>query len=487
MNKSVENIELAPGLEISRVLTGLWQIADLERDGQTLDPSETSKAMQPYVDQGFSTFDMADHYGSAEIIAGTFKKRNPDQSVQLLTKWVPKPGKLTKDDVREAVQTAMDRLQVQKIDLLQFHAWNYADPSYLDQMFWLQELKNEGLIGHLGVTNFDAAHLRVVKSSGIDIVSNQICYSLLDRRASGEMTTVCAELGIKILAFGTIAGGFLSEKWLGKAEPDWTNIDTWSLMKYKRFIDSSGGWEAYQQVLKTVKKIADKYDVSIANVASKYMLQRPQVAGVILGARLGRSEHVAENLKLFQFELSDEDLKSIKAATGELTPIHGDCGDEYRKPPFLTASGDLSHHLDSLPKPFGTTQGTNGIKVLSGTTWESEFGYCRAIRKGNRILISGTTASHGDKLIGGTDPAAQAHFCIDKIEGAIQSLGGKIGNVIRTRIFVKNVSDWEPIAKAHGSRFRDIQPANTLVQADLIGEEFLVEIEAEAVLSEDSN
>jgi len=482
MTESIERIKIAPNLEISRVLTGLWQIADLERDGQALDPKETSKAMKPYTEAGFSTFDMADHYGSAEIIAGTFKYLNKEVPVELLTKWVPKPGKLTKDDVRQAVEIALNRLQASSIDLLQYHAWNYADASYLDQLFWLEELKEEGLIGNLGLTNFDAAHLRVVKSSGIDVVTNQICYSLLDQRAAREMTKVCEELNVKILAFGTIAGGFLTEKWLNKPEPNWDQIETWSLMKYKRFIDAAGGWKAYQQVLSVVASVASKHGVSVANVASKYILQQPHVGGVILGARLGKSEHIEDNKKLFEITLDDTDLATISKALSGLGSIHGDCGDEYRKPPFLTASGDLSHHIDTLPKPFETTEGTNGTKILSGTTWETEFGYCRAIRNGNRILVSGTTASHGDRLIGGNDPAAQAHFVIDKIEGAIQSLGGRLEDVVRTRVFVQNMSDWETVARAHGDRFRHIQPANTLVQAGLIGEEFLVEMEAEVVV-----
>ncbi len=173
----VEKCQLGSELEISRVLTGLWQIADLERCGQTLNPHSTALSMKPYVDAGFTTFDMADHYGSAEIIAGTFSKSNP-ASAELLTKWVPQPGRLTKDDVRKAVEKALSRLNSNSIDLLQYHAWNYADASYLDQLFWLQELKKEGLIKHLGLTNFDAIHLRIVKRSGIDVVSNQICYSL---------------------------------------------------------------------------------------------------------------------------------------------------------------------------------------------------------------------------------------------------------------------------------------------------------------------
>ena len=136
-----------------------------------------------------------------------------------------------------------------------------------------------------------------------------------------------------------------------------------------------------------------------------------------------------------------------------------------------------------MPSPYPTiTDHTGKIKALSGTSWESMAGYSRAVRKGNRILVSGTTATHGSQLIGGSDPAAQTHFIFDKIEGAIQSLGGNLNQVVRTRVFVKDINQWEPIARAHGQRFGNIQPANTMVQANLIGDEYLVEIEAEAMI-----
>jgi len=476
--------ELAPGLTISRALTGLWQIADLERDGNKVNPVEAARHMKTYLDAGFTTFDMADHYGSAEEITGVFRQTYGTDAAQFFTKWVPSPGKITAAQVREAVETALTRMKIDLIDLMQFHAWHYAHPSWVDCLFWLQELKNEGLIRHLGLTNFDTAHLQVVVNSGIEVVSNQVCYSLLDQRAAGEMTQLCLTHGVKLLAFGTVAGGFLSEKWLGKAEPILNESLTWSQMKYKRFIDTAGGWEHFQSLLRTLQPIAQKHGVGIATLASHYLLLQPAVAGVIIGARLGKSEHLDENKALFSIQLDEADRASIQTALSSLQKIPGDCGDEYRKAPFLTASGDLSHHIDGLPSPYPTQAGADGrIKALSGTIWEDIAGFSRAVRKGNHILVSGTTATHGSVQMGGGDPAAQMHFIIDKVEGAIRSLGGSLEDVVRTRIFVQNASDWEAISRAHGQRFAGIQPANTLVQATLIGEGYLVEMETDALLS----
>ena len=485
MDQQNTHTELAPDLRISRIITGLWQIADMERDQQTLNLEQTAQSMKAYADAGLTTFDMADHYGSAEEIAGIFSNKCADGAdVQLLTKWVPEPGGSSRDTVRQAVQRSLDRLQTDHLDLLQYHAWNYADPSYLDELFYLQALQEEGLIGHLGLTNFDTAHLSIVLETGINVVSNQVCFSLLDQRAANDMARLCEEKGVSILAFGTLAGGFLTEKWLGQPEPTVEDLSTWSQMKYKRYIDAAGGWVKFQALLTALKQTANEHKVSMANVASRFILEQPAVGAVIIGARLGESEHIQNNQALLNFTPDADAWQAIESAIEDLTPIRGDCGDEYRKPPFLTASGDLSHHIDKLPPPYPTKPGNDGrTQALSGTVWEDIAGFSRAVRKGNRILVSGTTATHGDIVIGGQNPEAQSHFVIDKIEGAIQSLGGKLEDVVRTRIYIRNIDDWEPVSRAHGKRFGHIQPANTLVQAGLIGDDYLVEIEAEAIVS----
>jgi aryl-alcohol dehydrogenase-like predicted oxidoreductase/enamine deaminase RidA (YjgF/YER057c/UK114 family) len=478
MRAAVERLALAPDLSISRVLTGLWQIADMERDGRALDPDATSRALVPYVEAGITTFDMADHYGSAEIVAS---RLGGPPAVQRFTKWVPKPGPLTLADARAAVERSLERLRATRVDLLQFHAWSYADPSWIDGLLHLQALKSEGLIGHLGLTNVDAAHLNMVLATGIPVISNQVCFSLLDRRAAGAMSDVCRRRGVRLLAYGTLAGGWLSDRWLGRPEPDWERGGTWSQMKYGRFLRVAGGWEALQRVLRAADAVARRHGVSIANVASRYVLEQPAVAGVIIGARPGEREHVEDNLRVFSFALTGEDREQLEAALATLNPIPGDCGDEYRKPPFLTASGDLSHHVESFPPPYAVQRRSDGrVLCLSGTPWEGMAGFSRATRRGSRVHVSGTTATHGNLAIGGTDPAAQTHFAIDKIEGALQSLGARLEDVVRTRVFVKRLEDWEAVARAHGERFGRIQPANTLVSAQLVGDEYLVEVEADA-------
>ena len=110
---------------------------------------------------------MADHYGSAEVIAGTLAARRDD--LQFLTKWVPEPGPASEEAVDEAVARALERLGTDCIDLLQFHAWSYADPSWLDCLFMLAEHQAAGRIRHLGLTNCDAVHLDMAVRSGVPI------------------------------------------------------------------------------------------------------------------------------------------------------------------------------------------------------------------------------------------------------------------------------------------------------------------------------
>lgn len=486
MTASLERTTLAPGLDICRVTTGLWQMADQERDGRTIDLDALADVLVDYAEDGFDSFDMADHYGSAELVAGRAAARMVDKgrsAPAILTKWVPEPGPMTPEVVRDGVQRRLERLGVERLDLLQFHWWDYRHPGYLDAMAELMRLREDGLIGHLGVTNFDTAHLRVLVKNGIEIATNQVCFSLLDRRAADGMTAFCLKHDVRLLAFGTLGGGFLSERWLINDPP--AAASDWSKMKYRRYIEAAGGWAAFQGLLRTLADVAEKHDASIANVATRWTLEQPAVAAVIVGARLGERDHRADNRRLFSFKLDHDDKDRIDRSIASIVPIPGDCGDEYRKPPFLTASGDLSHHLSEMPKAYAVTQSSNRpdrCRVDTGSATEAACGYSRAIRAGDRILVSGTTATHG---AGGAvcpgDVEGQATHILDKIEAAITALGGSIDDVVRTRIYMKDAARWEEAARAHGRVFSEVLPANTLIEVkDLVGD-YEVEIEAEAM------
>ena len=136
MPKAPDRIAIADGLSISRLVCGLWQVADIEKSGETIDPERGADALEAYAEAGFDTFDMADHYGSAEIITGRMLPRYPMGGKRPLafTKWCPAPGPMTADIVRKGVQERLDRLGVEKVDLLQFHWWTFEHPAWLDAL-----------------------------------------------------------------------------------------------------------------------------------------------------------------------------------------------------------------------------------------------------------------------------------------------------------------------------------------------------------------
>ncbi len=479
MPQAPDRLRLSDRLEISRALTGLWQVADIEKDGAIIDPDTGAGWLADYAAAGFDSFDMADHYGSAEIIAGRLLARGAGPMVA--TKWCPPPGPMSAKVVRAGVQERLQRLGVERIDLLQFHWWSFDHPAWLDALHEMARLREEGLIAEMGVTNFDAAHFNLALSDGVPLLTNQVSFSLLDRRAAGDLAQVCARHGAWILGYGTLNGGFLSDRWLGQPEP--ADIADWSKMKYHRFIRTAGGWAAFQTILAAAAQVARKHGVSISNVATRWVLEQARVAGVIIGARLGERFHGADNLRLFSFALDAEDRATLQAAFAATSPIPGDCGDEYRKPPFLTASGDLSHHLDTIPPAFTPEPAPGGARVLTGSHWEDVAGYCRARRIGERVLVSGTTAVAGlSRAVAPGDAGAQTTYILDRIIAAVVALGGGVQDIVRTRIYITDEADVLAISKAHGRVFGAIKPANTLVRvAGLIGDH-RVEIEAEAIV-----
>jgi aryl-alcohol dehydrogenase-like predicted oxidoreductase len=285
---------------------------------------------------GFSTWDMADIYGPAEEFLGKFRKQlneNDLSKSQALTKFVPSSGPMSRPVVEHYIDQSIRRMNVKSIDVLQFHWWDYNDTSYIDTLHHLTEIRDEGKIRHLGLTNFDTERIQIMTEQGFTLVSNQVQFSIIDQRPEVKMIPFCQKHDIKLLTYGTLLGGFLSEKYLGASEPIRVDLDTQSLQKYKNMIDAWGGWSLFQKLLVVLEQIAQKHNVSIANVATRFILGKPSVAGVIIGARLGISEHRVENNQVFGFELDSEDYEKITTITAQsknLFEIIGDCGDEYR-------------------------------------------------------------------------------------------------------------------------------------------------------------
>ncbi|CAE6427336.1 unnamed protein product [Rhizoctonia solani] len=227
-----------------------------------------------------------------------------------------------------------------RVDLLQFHWQNYDDKAYLDALDHLRDLQSEGVITAIGLCNFDSIRTDEIcthlgKGS---IVSNQVQFSLIDVRPLHGMADVCERHNLKLLTYGSLCGGFLADKWLGAPEPDaYRETMTPSQRKYLDMIVSAWGtWALFQSLLRVLRTIGDRHGgVSIANVSTRWVLEHSFVGAVIIGARLGVSEHTRDNLQTFAFRLTEEDFVAIEGVLKDskghqLIQTIGDCGSEYR-------------------------------------------------------------------------------------------------------------------------------------------------------------
>ena len=324
----VETTELAPGYRISRLVRGGWQLAGGHG------PVEEERAisdMTAFLDAGITAFDCADIYTGVESMIGRLRARLAAErgaaalaSLKVHTKFVPDWSDLARVDaayVRGIVERSLKRLRQERLDLVQFHWWNYAVPGAVEAAGVLVDLQREGKIDRIGGTNFDAPHTRALLDAGVPLVSMQVQYSLLDARPEHGLAAFCAERGVGLLCYGTVAGGFLSKRWLGAPEPAGPFANR-SLTKYKLIIDDFSGWGLFQELLRVLDGIAAKHGVGIAAVATRWVLDRPQVAGAIVGARY--AEHLPANLKVFAFTLDADDRAAIAAVLARRRGPEGD-------------------------------------------------------------------------------------------------------------------------------------------------------------------
>jgi aryl-alcohol dehydrogenase-like predicted oxidoreductase len=317
----MERIELQPGYTISRVIKGGWHLAG---GHGTISEEQALNDMLQFVKAGITTFDCADIYTGVEELIGKFLRKHADAinaqelpKVQVHTKYVPDYNALatlTKADTEKIIDRSLKRLGVERLDLVQFSWWDYQFPKYVETALHLSELQAAGKIRFLGITNFDAQRMQELLDAGVAIDSNQVQYSVFDRRVEKKMTSLAREHNIPYLCYGTVAGGFLSDRYLNKPDPV-PPYENRSLTKYRLIIEEFGTYELFQETLAVLRNIADKHKVNIAEVACRYILQKPMVAGCIVGARNRR--HLDGLSVLDRFHLDDDDLMKIEKMTGQ--------------------------------------------------------------------------------------------------------------------------------------------------------------------------
>lgn len=314
---TIDRINLQPNYSISRVIKGGWHLAG--GHGQ-ISETQAIEDMKAFVEAGITTFDCADIYTGVEVLIGKFRKKYKDAfaagdlaPIQVHTKYVPDYAALStlnKADTTKIIDRSLQRLGVEQLDLVQFAWWDYQFPRYVDTAVHLGDLQRQGKIKHIGVTNFDSAHLKEILDAGVKVASNQVQYSVLDQRVQKGSNDLMAKHGIQYLCYGVVAGGFLSDRYLNAPDPA-QPLENRSLTKYRLIIEEFGSYELFQQALQVLRKIADKYEVGIAEIATKYILQKDLVASVIIGAR--NLNHLQKLQQLSRFNLTEEDISTIQS------------------------------------------------------------------------------------------------------------------------------------------------------------------------------
>lgn len=304
----IERIELAPGYDISRIIHGGWQFSAGHRlDGTALD--DAVDVLMESAELGVTTFDCADIYTGVEELYGRFLRKwhstSARQPIQIHTKLVPDWSELERVDrsyVRGIVERSLTRLGVKRLDLVQYYWWRDDVPGLEQTGLWLEELRAEGKIRHVAATNLDAERWRRVVSAGVHLVANQVQYSLLDRRPEQRLVGALESSGASVLAFGTLAGGFLTGTWLDRDDPG--SYTSRSHTKYRLIIDEFGGWDPYQRLLTAIREIAEEVGADIPAVAARFVLDQPTVAAVITGAT--RPGQMGRNAEASRLELNAE-------------------------------------------------------------------------------------------------------------------------------------------------------------------------------------
>ena len=328
---AVETVALRPGYRVSRLIKGGWQLAG---DHGPVEPERAVGDMAAFVDAGVFTFDCADIYAGVEEMIGAFLTRlaaargaAAAAQVRVHTKYVPDLAALDRVDraaVAKVIDRSLARLGRDRLDLVQFHWWDHAAPGAAACAGHLAALQAQGKIDRIGVTNFDHRHLAEITAAGVDVVSAQVQYSLLDRRPEGGFIDWACDNKVAVFAYGSLAGGFLTDRWLGESDPGFA-FENRSLVKYRLIIEEFGGWELFQDLLRALRDIADRRGADIAAVAVRAMLDTPGVAAVILGARY--ADRLRDTLRVLSIVLDEDDRRAVRAvqarAEGPSGPVYG--------------------------------------------------------------------------------------------------------------------------------------------------------------------
>jgi len=342
---ALPQVELRPGYSIPKLIRGTWQ---LHEAAATLDRVTAVRELLEAFDLGFTAIEAADTYHGVEDLLGLLRaelKRARGEAaaarLRVHTR-VTQLGNaaLAPADVRGIVDRSRQRLRQDRLDLVQLNWWNLNQPGWLEAAWELESLKKSGVIAHIGVTNFPTANLLELLAAGVTVASNQVQVSLLDPRAQRTMRAACAERGIALLGYGPLAGGFLSEAWLGQPDPGLTPTALRPFGHvYRLLIDRFGGWAWLQDLLQVLATRGATRGADIATMALAWSLNKSGASALLVG--IGSTRRALAYTRTLAIKLNVDDEAAIGAMLHRRAPVSGDVADVERAQFLATIAADF--------------------------------------------------------------------------------------------------------------------------------------------------
>lgn len=297
------------------LIVGCWQLDD--RSWSSIAETDIERTLDTYLAWGVTHFDTADIYGRSEKLLGRLLR---GRDCTILTKAVYFGIVPTPNQVRNKVENSLRQLQRDQLDCLQIH-WHDPRLDFAPTLEAFAKLVEQGKIRQLGVTNFNLPMLQRALQCA-PITTHQVQYSLIDRRVENGVQSFCLENHIALLPYGPLAGGFLSNKFLGMKAPPPEGSHARGFY-YSSMIMAHGGWFPVQEMLFTLSQVAKKYQVAIAQVALNWAKNQPGVAAVISGFTQNRQQ-IQQNIEALKLEIDPADLQLLSERSAELFKQPGD-------------------------------------------------------------------------------------------------------------------------------------------------------------------
>ncbi len=297
------------------LIVGCWQLDD--RLWKKLSTPDIAHAIDTYISLGVNTFDTADFYGRSEEVLGIILKK---RDCQVFTKLGFFGGIPSAIQVRNKIDSSLHKLQRDALDSVQVH-WHDPNLDFASTFDTLSDLMEQGKILQLGVTNFNTPMLeKAIRYA--PIYTHQVQYSLIDRRVETSMQALCLKHNIQLLTYGSLAGGFLSDKFRGIKLPQ-QEPDRARSFFYSNMIKTHGGWPVALDMLDTLAEVAQKYNKSISQVALNWVRQQSGVGAVACGLTLARQQ-IQDTVDAFNWSLNLEDVEFLAKRSSELFSQPGD-------------------------------------------------------------------------------------------------------------------------------------------------------------------